>query len=305
MSSAGSDNVFTTTVYEWKIGSYSKEFHIIPIGDVHFDSPGHCRPTFKETVAHIKKLHNEGVEYRLYGMGDYIDQCSDSERSKLARQGKEGLHESTHATLDRAANGAIKEYCDMLEFTKGKWIGFLQGNHYWRFLTGKYQELGKTSDQIIAEKLGGEWLGWASYNIVRLKYAKHTTCFDIFASHGKGSGQLLGSPYNTVNKMKNVFPNADIYMMGHDHSRGVLPETTLEVTLNKKSGNPIVKDKTRLFCRTGSFLKGYEAGEPNYVVRALWSPSSIGHMEIVGKCKRAATSDGKDRITKLTLKGMA
>jgi len=305
MSNEGSDNVFTTNAYEWNIGSYSKEFHIIPIGDVHFDSPGHCRPTFKETVAHIKKLHDAGVEYRLLGMADYIDQCSDTEREKLARQGKAGLHESTHATLDKAANWAVNEFCDMLAFTKGKWLGFKQGNHYWRFLTGKYQELGKTSDQVIAEKLGGKWLGWASYTVVQLKYNGSSVSFDIFSSHGKGGGTLLGSPYNNVSKMKNVFPSADIYLMGHDHSRGVLPDTTLEVVVDRKSGNPLVKDKTQLFGRTGSFLKGYEAGEPNYVVRSLWSPSSIGHIEIVGKASRSRKCVGVERMTRLELKGLA
>lgn len=303
MSNTGSDDVFTTKAYEWKIGSYAKQFHIIPVGDVHFGSPGHCSPTFKETIAHIKSLHDAGAEYRLLGMGDYGEQCSKSERAKLAHQG--ALHESTHAILDKTANRSLQDLYEQLAFTKGKWIGFIQGNHYWKFLTGDEQEKGITSDQVLAEKLGGEWLGWASYIIIQLKYGTSATALDIFASHGKGSGQLLGSPYNTVSKMKNIFPSADIYMMGHDHSRGILPDTTLEVKMDHITGVPVVKDRNQLFCRTGSFLSGYDANKPNYVVGALWSPSSLGHVEIVGKVSRSRKCRGAKTMTRLSIKGLA
>ena len=301
----GSDNVFTTKVYEWDIGSYAKPFHVIPVGDVHFGSPGHCRPTFKETVAYIRKLHDEGAEYRLIGLGDYHEQCSDSERAKLARQGKAGLHESTHSILDATANRELQGLYTELEFTKGHWLGFIQGNHYWRFLTDDEQDKGKTSDQILAEQLGGEWLGWASYIVVQLNYGGSKTRLDIFASHGKGGGTLVGSPYNNVGKMRTVFPSADIYIMGHDHSRGIIPDTTLEVHIDSRTRKPVVKERTQLVCRSGSFLGGYDPDAPNYVVRALWSPSSLGHVEIVGKVTRSRKCAGLKRMTRMKLEGRA
>lgn len=303
MSNIGADNVFTTKAYKWNIGKYSKPFHIIPIGDVHIDSPGHCRPTFQETIDYIRSLHNAGEEYRLFGMGDYLDQCSDSERNKLSRQGE--LHESTHATLDKSADRSVHEFCDLLSFTKGKWIGAIQGNHYWRYLTGCKQALGVTSDMIIADEMGCDWLGWANYTVIQLKYGTSSASLDIFASHGKGGGSLLGSPYNNVSKMRNVFPSADIYMMGHDHNKGVLPSTTLEVKMDGSTGAPVVRDKTQLCCRTGSFLKAYDDSKPNYVVRSLWSPSSLGHIEILGKATRTKKCSGITKMTRVNIKGIA
>ena len=305
MSNTGSDNVFTTLAYKWNIGSYSKPFHIIPIGDVHSDSPGHCRPTLNESLAHIRALHDAGEEYRVFGMGDYIDFCSDSERAKLARPGKGGLHESTNATHDKTADRAMQEFCDLFAFTKGKWIGVIQGNHYWKFLTGDAQEKGKTTDMVIAEQMGCKWLGWATYAILQLKYGTSQASLDIFASHGKGGGQLLGSPYNNVSKMRNIFPSADIYMMGHDHSKGVLPDTTLDAHVDSSKGVVVVKHKTQLFCRTGSFVTAYDDGEPNYVVRSLWSPSSIGHVEILGKTTRTRKCAGAKSMTRVDIKGIA
>jgi hypothetical protein len=301
----GLDNVFTTKVYEWDMPSFAKPFHIIPIGDVHRGSPGHCKPAFKETVAYIRKLHDEGAEYRLIGLGDYGEYCSDTEREKLARQGKAGLHESTHSLCDATSNREIQDLYGELSFTKDHWLGFVQGNHYWRFLTDDEQEKGKTSDQILAAKLGGEWLGWASYIVVQLNYGGCKTRLDIFASHGKGGGSLVGSPYNNVGKMRTVFPSADIYMMGHDHNRGIVPDTTLEVNIDSKNGQPVVKDRNQLICRTGSFLGAYKPGAPNYVTRALWSPSSLGHVEIVGKVTRTRKCTGMKRMTRLKLEGRA
>ena len=94
-------------------------------------------------------------------------------------------------------------------------------------------------------------------------------------------------------------------MMGHDHNRGTLAKQSLKVKVDQHTGQPSVKSKTQLCCRTGSFLKGYAINEANYVTRALWSPSSIGHVEILGKVSRSTKCAGMKQMTRLKLQGIA
>ena len=58
--------------------------------------------------------------------------------------------------------------------------------------------------------------------------------------------------------------------MGHDHHKGAISQTRLTMQLGR------VKQKRQWFGRTGSFLKGWVANEPSYVVGAMYSPTDLG-----------------------------
>jgi len=94
---------------------------------------------------------------------------------------------------------------------------------------------------------------------------------DLFLSHGKGGGKLLGSTLNNIEKAANIFHDADIYLMGHDHKRGAMPKTVLSIN-NKME----VREKLQWFGRTGSFLRGFVEDTPSYVVGAMYPPTSLG-----------------------------
>jgi hypothetical protein len=284
----GADGVFKTCSHKVRF-KQSDRLHIIPLGDIHSDAPSHCEDAWRATLDRIRTLHNEGTQYLLLGMGDYVDFASTTERSKLARQGE--LHESTHASLDKQADQNMRRLAKQLEFTKGHWIGWIQGNHYWRYLTGA--DTGKTTSMMLAEKLGGVWLGSAAYIVLTLQLGNggRAKRLDIFASHGKSGGQLLGTPYNNVHKMRSVFPGADIYLMGHDHNRGTIPKPVLECRSPQKIGAlPTVHAKRQIFGRTGSFLRAYDPSIPNYVVKSLMHPADLGHIEIVVKVSETSKS---------------
>ena len=274
----GADGVFRTCLHKART-KQGQGLHIIPIGDIHHDAPSHCADAWQATLKRIKRLHDSDTPYLLLGMGDYVDFASTTERAKLARQGD--LHESTHASLDKQATQNMNRLAKQLEFTKGHWIGWIQGNHYWRTLTGA--NTGKTTSMLLAEKLGGEWLGSAAYIKLSMQIgqSKKNKPVDIFASHGKSGGQLLGTPYNNVHKMRSVFPRADIYLMGHDHNRGTISKPVLNCTTSRTGGRPVVHAQRQVFGRTGSFLKAYDPGIPNYVVKSLMHPADLGHIEIV------------------------
>jgi hypothetical protein len=208
---------------------FKKPITIIPFGDVHRDSHQHDKEKWKDFLAECRENDDDQTFYLC--MGDELDFMSTSER-KAVRD----LHESTISTFDDLMKARIWQLAEELKFAKGRFIGCLAGNHCHQMQTGKW------STELLCEELDCKFLGYASY--IRLSFeGKKTTkaaSVDIFASHGKGGGQLIGSPYNTVEKMRDVFQSADIYLMGHDHKKAPYrtpPWYTTKASTCKKRSN--------------------------------------------------------------------
>jgi hypothetical protein len=73
---------------------------------------------------------------------------------------------------------------------------------------------------------------------------------------------------------------ADVYVMGHDHKRGVLPATPRLFLSHTKTGLK-VRSRQQWLIRSGSFLASYEHGVRNYNVDAARGPCSLGHVELL------------------------
>ena len=93
-----------------------------------------------------------------------------------------------------------------------------------------------------------------------------------------------------------IFPTADLYIMGHDHRKGAVPTSTLEVVTGAR-GKLITKQKRQWLCRSGSFLRGYVENEPSYVAGALMRPTDLGTIRIEVKVTRE-TRGGTDLMAK-------
>jgi hypothetical protein len=263
-----------------KIPRAGATIKIVPFGDIHRDSHNCDVDRWK---AFLEKCKTEDDEYTWYiGMGDYNDFASYSERKALHT-----LHESTCVKMDDWAMRDVDTLLDELSFMKGRIIGLHHGNHEWKFQDGRL------ASEVMADELGCPFLGYASHSTLAVKTSTKGQPVDItiFSSHGKGSGRLIGSPYNTVEKMANIFHDEDIYLMGHDHMRGALPRTRLCVE------NGIVKQKKQFFGRTGSFLKGWVKDEPSYVVGAMYEPTSLGTIKFECKIRRCQ-KNGMDTMIK-------
>jgi len=261
-------NTFNTHVIEHPY--QTKKIKLVVFGDIHRDSPCCDEKKWKKFLKKCKTEHDENTYYLC--MGDENDFMSDSERTTVCHK----LHESTDDRLDRASLDDVNSLADEMEFMRGHMAGVLHGNHVWMYHSG--DERGMLSTEVLAKRLDTRCLGYVGYIRIRVSPSRGGTtrsCVDIFASHGKGGGQLLGSPFNTVEKMSKIFPNADIYLMGHDHQRGSLPKTRLEIETGK-NGRLRVKERTQHFGRSGSFLMGWVEGRPSYVVRTLYAPSDLG-----------------------------
>ena len=280
-----SQNFFTEHKMKLRV-DFKKPITIIPFGDIHRDSHQHDTAKWKDFLKECKENDDEQTFYLC--MGDELDFMSTTER-KACRD----LHESTHSAFDRFVEAHTLQLAEELSFAKGRFIGCLAGNHCHQMQDGVW------STEVLCKELDCKFLGYASY--IRLSLgstSKHSSrqTIDIFASHGKGGGQLIGSPYNSVEKMRDVFSGADIYLMGHDHHRGGISDTTLFYDHQFK-----MHEQKQWFGRTGSFLKGWEPNVDSYIIQRMYPPTDLGAIKFTVRIKRKTEKCGGkviDRTTK-------
>jgi len=273
-----SQNFFTEKRIELSV-NYHKPITIIPFGDVHRDSHQHDSGRWKDFLKECKENDNDQTFYLC--MGDELDFLSGSER-KAVRD----LHESTASSFDRFVEGEIWRLAEELKFAKGRFLGCLAGNHCYQMANGQW------STEILCKELGCPFLGYATYLRLSLKNkarkGNSVVAVDIFASHGKGGGSLIGSPYNTVEKMRDVFAGADIYLMGHDHKKGGISDTTLYYDQHF-----LMQQRRQWFGRTGSFLKGWEPNVDSYIIQRMYPPTDLGAIKFEVRVKRVRKGKNK------------
>lgn len=264
--------LFTLHRYNIFVESYNKPIKIIFFGDVHHDAPLHAKEKWREFLDYAKPLKNT----YFFGMGDYLDSMSTSERLAMMRA-SEHMHESTRQQLVDNATRNIDRFVKDISFMRGRLIGLLNGNHYYEYPSGI------NCDQIICDKLGCKYLGVSSFVRVsiNIKSTGHKQSFDIWAHHGAGASRMAGGSLNRVDQMRE-HADADIYAMGHDHKRGVIPanpRVSLE-SCTKSESTLRLRERQQWLVRSGSFLLAYEDGKTSYNADACRGPCSLGHVEI-------------------------
>ncbi len=247
---------FTATEYKIGVNRIGDPITIVAVGDVHFGAPMFAADRFDEFIKGCKQLVNP---YYLL-MGDYQDMVSSSERRLLGG----GLHESTVDTLDGVYRGLTEEFASRLDFMRGRVIGVLNGNHYGELLDG-----GNT-DMLLAELLGARYLGTTALIRLGIDYHGAKTSVTLCANHGQGASRLVGGSLNRVQQMAEGF-DADVYLMGHDHKKGAATSSRLFLGQNMD-----IRERKLLYLRTGSFLKAYMDGMPNYIADKAGAPSDLG-----------------------------
>ena len=264
------------TVHGFKIPiAYNKEFRLVFFGDVHRDSPNHAGKAWQEFLRYARSLKNAW----FFGMGDYLDSTSTSERACLGNI-SETLHETLRNDIIQLQTKKCELIAKELEFMRGRIIGMLNGNHYFDFPSGI------NSDQQICHLLGAKYLGVCAF--VRLYFDKHSRRHsrDIFAHHGAGASRLMGGSINRVAQMAEG-AEADIYAMGHDHKRIASPGQPRLFLRHCPQNGLSVESREPVVLRSGSFLASFENGVVNYNVDACRPPSALGHVELLVKVKES------------------
>lgn len=277
-------NLFTTHDFYFN----GSEIELFPFGDVHHDTKGCDHERFKAYIDKSKKYDQKKCLYLT--MGDLLDFASSSEKKKLWQN---GLHETTIDRFDRMAKQDIKSFCKIVEHIKGRTIGVIGGNHSWKFADGKY------SDEVIAEELKSTYLGWLSYIRVHVTMTNSTarSSFDIVACHGKAGGKLIGTSINQVDDLRKIFPEADLFIMGHDHKLSSTPAVSLYAYTDHANRKTVIKQREQRLLRSGSFKKTYTPNEESYEINRLYQPSILGGLHLTIKFIRSK-KNGNDTIIK-------
>lgn len=276
------DSVFNMHMEKIKLNGAHDELIIYPVSDVHRDTPLCDTERWKKFLSKAKQEIDEGKNVRFIGIGDWNDFAAWGDRKKIRNA---SLHESTIQRLDDAALKDCQRMMDELAFTKGRWLGLIQGNHRWEFTYVSGLE-GKSSDDYYAEQLGTKNLGDAGYVRVGLQAAGNKrTSLDILLYHGRAGGKLAGSTINQMEDLTSVFPACDIYLSGHDHRKVAVPLSTLWVGDCCSQGLKL-KQKRQWLIRSGSFLRGYVDGESSYIVSKMLRPTDLGIVKIKAKISR-------------------
>lgn len=258
--------LFTVHEFTIRVDELGKPIYLYPLGDVHKFAPLHSSEKWDEC---IDKIKSHGPDAYIIGMGDYMELMRATDRSSLT---KSEFCDNTIDRLDKMADSDTSEFSRDLEFAQGRIIGLIEGNHYFQFKSGE------TSTQRLCRILDTKYLGVATLTRLRFDYGGHTAHIDIYAHHGKGAARLLGGSLNRVQQMAESC-SCDLYCMGHDHKGPIGKNPRLQ--LSEANGNLALIERTQLFVRTGSFLRGYVDGEVSYVADACLNPANLGCCEIV------------------------
>lgn len=254
---------------------------IMPLGDIQLDPdltaygvPRSC------DIERLRKHVQWGVDRGAYflGMGDYVDVASPSNRAKLKAV---GFYDNITALMEKAAFEAEDELKEILAPTRGRWLGLLEGHHFFEY------ESGQTTDTRLAEWLGCPHLGTSTLVNVRFprERGRGTPNFTVWAHHGRGGGKLLSGPLNQLEHVLKSF-EADVYLVGHHHKQ-VAGKYQRLVGEFPYSGKPRLRHKSVILASTGSFLRGYTQGSKRgmvprggYVEQGLMNPVALGGLAI-------------------------
>lgn len=272
-----------------------RETKIIPLGDIQFALKD-GKPSQTVDLHRLERLVAWGVKQGAYwlGMGDYIDYASPSNRRILRKEVEsEGLYDSVSDLLDDGAERTLDALWKVLEPTKGRWLGLLQGHHYW------VDQQGVTTDQRLAGLLNCPFLGTSAIIEVGFKMTRKRSpaSFQIWAHHGVGSGKdPLGKLRRDVIP---YWPTVDVFLIGHFHRKAATKDPAIRAVFGLDGRGTLI-DRPRILAATGSFLKGYMEGHevhgrPSgpYPEQKMLAPLALGNVVIWA---RPRASGGYTRV---------
>jgi hypothetical protein len=248
---------------------------IIPIGDIQYD--GTNRSAWEDLDKLIKETSKSPDVYYI-GMGDYLDVASPSNRENYKAMVK---YDSFNDALEAKIEDHLAFIQKILEPTRGRWLGLLQGHHYWEFSTGG------TSDTRLCTFLKAPFLGECAMIQVEFENTgKHKTpSFIIWCHHGSSAS-------DPIRKLINLSPsfNADLMLMAHTHTLASKKLNRVEAVFGEHGKEPFLRDREITLVSTGSYLKGYMQNskrdgrfQGGYVEKGAMVPVALGSPTINAK----------------------
>ncbi len=239
---------------------------ICPIGDIQWngDRDEIAYDQLREHITRCMQLPNP----LFVGMGDYVDFASPSNRAAIAAA---RLYQGPRKALDdKALDLTTGVYDEILQPTRGRWLGMVSGHHLYPLITG-----GNT-DIRLAELLEAPYLG-TGIAVIRLEFREkhHRQVIQLWVAHGKGYGRKASRPVDMLEGLAADWEEIDVFLMGH-HTKKAKADKNKLVPLWPKRGEPRLQHRAVHLVGTGGWSKGYVLGQPTYVEDMLLAPVVLG-----------------------------
>lgn len=248
-----------------------KPYNVVPIGDIHYGNIGVDKKYAFNLRDWVLNTPNIGV----FGMGDYGEFITNQDLKRFEWADidpelfKSGFDE--HSIIEKQI-AWIQEYFRPIA-EAGKLLGMHYGNHDYNMWKHHHINIVKR----ICENLNVPYMGFNC--ITKLKWDRdqfHQFPVLIYSTHGHGGGAKNGGKVNKVDDMM-LHANADIYLMGHHHTKDVHPMGHFELR-----GQKTIKRK-KLFGITGTFLdtatyanhKGYPPSVPGVIKLKIYPQKRV------------------------------
>jgi hypothetical protein len=242
-------------------------FNLMPFGDLQAGSSVFLKSKWLEYVDDVRRSKN----VITIGMGDYTDNFRPTIQGRLyAALGKD----DSSKTIDQMHQKQIRD--DVFPLLKpvianSVCLGLLGGHHDLTYSDGT------NSTQYLCRLLGVPYLGDGEAMIrVHLKIGTTHLSFVLYATHGQGNGNAVGSPIAKLQRML-AHMDVDIALRGHSCDKFIFQEPQYYLS---KSNPPRLRCRNRLIANTGSFSDGRSEGETTYVEKANLNPKAVGYVQI-------------------------
>lgn len=267
-----------------------KPFSIAVIGDIQWNGDPD-----EIDCGGLERYIQRALDANAYfvGHGDYIDFASPSSRARLMGS---GAYDGPLKKLDDVARELVHQVYDrFLKPTKGRWVGCLEGHHFWQMKDGT------TTDMELCRLLGTQHLGtevgieWRLQRQTPQRPVTHT--FQTWHHHGWGSGEES----SLVMKLKKVAADWDGvsgFFMGH--MTKVATTVVPKLTMRFGPQHAVILERRVLLVGTGGWSKGKvvsrrdgQVPRGGYVERGGLRPVSLGAplVMVTAETRKAGLTD--------------
>lgn len=260
---------------------HNTRFNLMPFGDLQAGSAVFVRAKWDEYVEEVKNTRN----VITIGMGDYTDNFRPTIQGRLhAAIGRD----DAGRTIDQMHQKQIRE--DVYPLLKpvvsnSVCLGLLGGHHDLTYSDGT------NSTQYLCRLLGVDYLGDGECMLrVNLKIGTSGMSFDLYATHGQGTGGAVGSNISKLQRMLSHM-DVDVVLRGHSCDKFIFQEPQYSLS----PSYPVkLRQRNRIIANCGSFSDGRAEGETTYVEKANLAPKAVGYIQIHINVKRDDVNGGKN-----------
>jgi hypothetical protein len=232
-------------------------------GDKNFDSD-----RFWQTARTLVKMSKRIPTY-CFVMGDLANAVISHPDEKRMDYNEMDRKRLTIGEQYDASKDVLKYLAKNLK--KGHIVVVLCGNHDETLRKRTSFDFVKNLAELLDLPYGG-YNALVTFEFVFKKGQKKE--YRVYVAHGSHAPRTVASKLNACLALANVV-EADAYAMGHHHIKFYYPRTLIASENNK------MKEVTKDFILTGSFLRGYPEGATStYVEQAALPPNTLGGMAI-------------------------